>query len=94
VPWAHDSSISFIETPAETRSLLNAVGFHERDWHDYTEDAIAFFKAREAKAASDGIPILSPATILGSDFRQHSRNLIRNYEEGRLVAAMALFDRK
>ena len=55
VPWARDSSTSFLATPDELRELLKGAGFEIVSWADRTQDCLAWFE-RMVRRASGGAP--------------------------------------
>jgi SAM-dependent methyltransferase len=82
VPWARDSSISFLLTAAASRQKLEAAGFRITVFNDETERALA--RARE-RIKSSGAPLaLGLHTVLGEDAPTMLKNMLHNYEEGRI----------
>ena len=86
VPWARDSSISFLVSPEATRGQLEAAGFRILDWQDKTGIAIAEGQAERAKATENPQPppALGIHLILGEDFGAMMKNSARNLEERRI----------
>jgi len=86
VPWADSEDETFLADAAELRGLLSASGFRERLWQDRTAATITFF---------DHLPppgSLSLSLVLGERFPEMVGNLRRNLQEGRVTAAMGLFE--
>ncbi|HEY4041090.1 MAG TPA: methyltransferase domain-containing protein [Rhodopila sp.] len=81
--WADRPEISFLRTPAETRTLLQAAGFRVEQWIDNTETAIAEAEAERARNPS-GPPILGIHLVVGSGFREKMRNGQGAMMEGRI----------
>jgi sarcosine/dimethylglycine N-methyltransferase len=79
VNWADYPEISFLRTPEETRSLLEAVGFEVLAWEDNSEIAIA---EAEAERGS-GPQALGIHLVVGESFREKMRNSRRNMLENR-----------
>ncbi len=94
VPWAHDPSISFLHTPEETRTMLEAAGFRVLAWLDNSDAAIAHAAAERARlAAAPTRPALGLQLIAGEDFAERARNTARSLREGRTRLINALLQR-
>lgn len=86
VPWASDSSISFLTTPEKLRELLEARGLHILSWRDTSEIGRVWFKEVTAKMQlQGGNPTLGFHILLGPDFRVMAQNQVRNLNENRIV---------
>jgi MPBQ/MSBQ methyltransferase len=86
VMWAERPEISFLRTPEETRTLLEAAGFRVLEWVDKTELALLETEAERARIAAEGQsgpPPLGVHVIVGPSFRQKMRNSQRAMREGR-----------
>jgi ubiquinone/menaquinone biosynthesis C-methylase UbiE len=81
VPWARDSSTSFLLSEGDTRTALEQAGFKAVLWRDDTQAAINWFQAAMASLSPSG-PNLG--AVMGSDFRATIGNLARNLRENRL----------
>jgi len=80
VPWARDSSTSFLLSEGDTPKTLEQAGFKAVVWRDDTQAALDWFKAAMAGPPPSG-PNLS--TVMGPDFQIMTRNLARNIRENR-----------
>lgn len=87
VPWARNSSTSFLFTEAETRSALEQAGFKAILWRDDTQLATDWFQATLAGPPPSG-PNLG--LVIGPDFRVVMANLARNLGENRLGVLSAV----
>ncbi|MGH3194513.1 MAG: class I SAM-dependent methyltransferase [Streptosporangiaceae bacterium] len=87
VPWADTSSVSFLATSLQTRSLVTSAGFDVVEWRDWTAEAIAFFKrgAAVSQRPALGVHLYVP------DLARKSRNLVQNFENDRLRVTQAIF---
>jgi MPBQ/MSBQ methyltransferase len=86
VPWATDSSISFLATPDKLRELLEASGLNILNWRDTSEIGRMWFKEVAAKMQQQGgSPALGFHVLLGSDFRVMAQNQVLNLNENRIV---------
>ncbi|MCP4630795.1 MAG: methyltransferase domain-containing protein [bacterium] len=85
VPWARDSSISFLATEDELRRYLEAAGFRIMSWRDTTETGLAWFAAKSAKIKKQGRPVVGYHLLLGDDFPQMGRNQLRSFNEKRMT---------
>ena len=86
VPWAESADASTLLTEAETRTALQAAGFHVALWKDVTAEALAWF----AEPRPPTSPGLSLATVMGSRFSVMGANLGRNLNEGRARLVMGV----
>ena len=85
VPWAREPSISFLATPEELRSLLEAAGFEVLHWRDTTELGCEWFRDKVEAAKKSGPPPLGFHLLMGPDFGEMARNQLRNLEENRIA---------
>lgn len=85
VPWARESSTSFLASPEELRRLLDAAGFRIEHWRDTTAEGRAFFENLFARVAESGPPPLGLHLLL-PDFRPLAQNVLKNLEENRIAA--------
>jgi MPBQ/MSBQ methyltransferase len=86
VPWACDSSVSFLATPDQLRELLEGAGFQILSWRDTSEIGRTWLKDVAAKMQQQGgSPPLGFHVLLGPDFRQMAQNQVRNLNENRIV---------
>jgi ubiquinone/menaquinone biosynthesis C-methylase UbiE len=88
VMWADRADISFLRTPEETRSMLEAVGFRVLHWTDNTAASLAETAAERARLAESGQPagppLLGLHLIAGPTFRQKMQNSQKAMQDGRL----------
>jgi len=82
VNWADRPEISFLRTPEETRSMLEAVGFTVLHWQDNTDAALA--ETAGGRSGGGGPPVLGVHLIVGDSFREKQRNSQRNMVENRM----------
>jgi SAM-dependent methyltransferase len=88
VPWARDDSLSFLIRPADARALLAERGFREVAWEDLTPTI--------ATAPAPTVAVVSPPglhLVLGNDFLERGRNMVRNLVEGRTALIRAVLAR-
>jgi SAM-dependent methyltransferase len=85
VMWAHDATSSFLRPPAEMRALIEAAGFRACAWDDVTT---------EVRGSGATRPVHSiQQLVMGERLEAISRSGQRNYDEGRMVMAQAVFER-
>jgi hypothetical protein len=92
VPWARDPAISFLRPPEEIRALLLVAGLREVAWLDVTDPSLTWFRERIA-AAEVALPPLGAHLLLGADFKEMFRNVLRNIEENRIKIIQGVFER-
>lgn len=91
VMWAGRPEISFLRTPEETRTMLEAAGFRIEAWVDNTETSLAETAAERARfSPGQKPPVLGIHVVVGPSFREKMRNAQRAMEEGktRLIAGV------
>lgn len=89
VPWARDSSTSFLLTEGDTRTALQQAGFKAIFWRDDTQAALDWFKA-VAGARPGGLNL---GVVMGPDFPAIAGNMARNLQENRLGVLSAVLTR-
>ena len=95
VMWADRPEISFLRTPEETRTLLEAAGFRVVHWIDNTEAALAEAAAERARlaAGSSAPPVLGIHLVVGPSFREKTRNGQLAMAKGRVRLINAVLER-
>ena len=88
VPWANDSSTSFLATPEEMRELLAAAGFDVISEVDSSDESLAWFQQMRARIERDGPPPVTFAAFLGDAFGQMAANQVANLAERRIRTVM------
>ena len=85
VMWAETPEISFLRTPEDTRTMLEAAGFRVLQWIDNTDTSLAEAAAERSRTAGtqSGPPILGIHLVSGPGFAQKMRNAQRSMEDGR-----------
>ena len=85
LPWARDSSYSFLGTPEEILALLGAVGFTNIKSRDET--------GKPGSAGERRGDELGASMILGADMPERQANAARSGREGRLVRMLVVAER-
>ncbi len=94
VPWAKESSISFLVTPKELRTQLEQTGFREVSWRDTSEEGRVWFQKMAKKMQqSDETPPLGFHLLFGSGFKRMAANQVRNLNEKRIGLIEAVVQR-
>jgi SAM-dependent methyltransferase len=91
VPWARDSSTSFLLSEGDTRMALEQAGFKAVLWRDDTQTALDWFKAAMAGSPPSG-PNLG--LVVGPDFPVMTTNLAGNLRENRLGVLSTVLNRE
>lgn len=84
VPWARESSISFLATPDGMEALLREAGFRIRGVDDSTARSAAWFEktvARIGRAEPSGLGL---HLLFGDGFAEMAQNQLRNLAERRI----------
>jgi len=92
VPWAQQSSMSFLLPPEAFRDVITASGFEIAVWNDKTDLAKKAFAKVSQPVAEPKLPALGVYMLVGDDIATKAYNLRRNLEEERvsLIETVAL----
>ena len=88
VPWASDSTTSFLATPEDMRALLAAAGFQVVSEVDSSDESLAWFQQMRSRITRDGPPPITFAAFLGDAFGQMAANQVANLAERRIRTVM------
>lgn len=84
VPWAQDSSMSFLLPANLFRDVITAAGFDIEVWHDKTDLAKKAFANAKEPVGEPNLPILGVYLLVGNDIQTKAYNLHRNLNEDRV----------
>ena len=84
VPWAQDSSMSFLVPPESFRDVITAAGFEIAVWNDKTDLARKAFANVKAPVGEPDLPVLGVYLLVGNDIQTKAYNLHRNLDEERV----------
>jgi len=93
VPWSREPSLSFLRPAAEMRTLIADAGFTEVEWVETTQSALVWFQGWNGRQSTSGPSPLGLHVLLGPDFGEMGRNMLRNLEERRISVIQAVFAR-
>lgn len=83
VPWSTTPTTSFVATPGEYRTSIEAAGFVMREEHDQSGMATQFFADLQGSASrAEGPPPLGLHLLMGSDATDKVHNMIKHVLEG------------
>ena len=88
VPWAADTSTSFLSTTEEMRGLLATAGFAIVAEVDSSEESLEWFRMVRAGIERNGPPPVTFATFLGQSFGAMAANQVTNLAERRIRTVM------
>jgi cyclopropane fatty-acyl-phospholipid synthase-like methyltransferase len=84
VPWAQDSSMSFLLPPDLFREAITSAGFEIEVWNDKTGLAQKAFAGVDRPVGEPNLPILGVYLLVGNDIQTKAFNLHRNLDEERV----------
>lgn len=84
VPWAQDSSMSFLQPPEPFRDVITSAGFEIEVWNDKTDLARKAFAHMTEPTGEPQLPELGVHMLVGHDILTKAYNLHRNLEEERV----------
>ena len=92
VPWAQDSSMSFLVPPESFRAIMVSAGFEILAWNDKTDLARKAFAHMTEPVGEPELPELGVHLLVGDDILTKAYNLHRNLDEERvsLVEVLAV----
>lgn len=94
VPWSRDPALSFLRPAPDIRTLIAESGFEEIQWVETTESARSWFQGWIGRQQASGPSPLGLHVLLGPEFREMGRNMLRNLEEDRIAVVQAVFERR
>ena len=84
VPWAQDSSMSFLVPPESFRDVITSAGFDIDVWNDKTDLARKAFADMTEPVGEPNLPELGTHLLVGNDILTKAYNLRRNLDEERV----------
>ena len=84
VPWAKDSSMSFLVTPDSFRDVITSSGFDIEVWNDKTDLAQQAFAQASKPVGEQKLPKLGVHMLVGNDIKTKAYNLRRNLDDERV----------
>jgi len=84
VPWAQDSSMSFLVPPESFRDVISFAGFDIAVWNDKTDLAQKAFAHMTEPVGEPDLPELGVHLLVGNDILTKAYNLHRNLDEERV----------
>ena len=84
VPWAQDSSMSFLVPPELLFKQITSTGFEIRSWVDKTDLAQKTFAKMKRPEGEPDLPNIGLHLLMGDDSRMKTYNLHRNLIEKRI----------
>ena len=82
LPWASTAALSFVDTAANYRTLLEEAGFTIVKQRNRRDFAVQFFQQMRARAAESGPPPLGLQLLMGADSQLKIANMMGNLEAG------------
>jgi ubiquinone/menaquinone biosynthesis C-methylase UbiE len=93
VPWADESSISFLATPDAIRDTLVNAGLRILDWEDRSQRSLQWFAEVVERVKQSGPPPLGIHLLMGATARAKLENMVRNLRENRIIAYQAVAEK-
>ncbi len=90
VPWAEQTSISFLATPERVRQILDEAGFQIIHWIDATPPAITWFDGAIERLRTTGPLPLGLHLLMGKTSQLKFTNQMQNLKENRVVMIQAV----
>jgi ubiquinone/menaquinone biosynthesis C-methylase UbiE len=84
VPWAQDSSMSFLVSPEAFREAITSAGFDIDAWNDKTDLARQAFAHMTEPVGEPALPELGVHLLVGNDILTKAYNLRRNLDGERV----------
>ena len=84
VPWAQDSSMSFLVPPEPFRDVITSAGFDIAVWNDKTDLAQKAFMNKTEPLGEPNLPDLGVHLLVGNDILTKAYNLRRNLDDERV----------
>lgn len=84
MPWANNSTISFLENVSVMESILDTLGFRKERSVDQTDHGIVFFERAVKRIAEVGIPTLGLNLVMGANMKDKIENLLDGLKAGKI----------
>jgi len=91
VPWANDSSVSFLQTISNMEHLLMDLGFTKLFTTDQTYQAVQFLKNLFEKIQLNGPPKLGLNVLMGDSTKEKLNNILKGLEENKIVLESGIY---
>ncbi len=91
--WARNPEISYLTRPEPLRDMLTRIGFKETKWIDTTNKARSWIEERIKMIGSSKNP-LTMDILLGNEYPDMFKNMLRNINERRTVVVQGVFERQ
>lgn len=91
VPWADDSSASFLVEAEAFRRVVTDAGATVEAWEDVSDASLAWFRGVLERVEREGPPPLGIHLLMGESAPTKLQNVKRNLEEGRIRVIQAVF---
>lgn len=93
VPWAQDSSMSFLLAPDIFSNVISSTGFDIETWNDKTDLAQKAFAHMTEPKGKPELPELGVHLLVGNDILTKAYNLHRNLNEERVSLIEAVLEK-
>jgi len=94
VPWANDSSISFLGSILNMETILRNLGFAKIQTTDQTENAIAFFSAMFERNNNAGPKRVGLDLLMGDSTPEKFGNLLKGLKSNKIVLQSGIYKKK
>lgn len=94
VPWANDSSISFLGSILNMETILRNLGFAKIQTTDQTENAIAFFSAMFERNNKVGPKRVGLDLLMGDSTPEKFGNLLKGLKSNKIVLQSGIYKKK
>lgn len=91
VPWANNSSVSFLETISTIAIILKDLGFSKIQTSDQTEKAIQFLINFFENIEKNGPPKLGLNVLMGASTKLKLGNILKGLEENKIVLQSGIY---
>ncbi|MDH5379470.1 MAG: methyltransferase domain-containing protein [Cyclobacteriaceae bacterium] len=91
VPWANDSSVSFLGTVSNMESILKSLGFNKMKVTDQTGKAIEFLNGLFEKLKLHGPPKLGLNVLMGSSTKDKLGNILNGLNENKIELQSGIY---
>ena len=93
LPWAEDSSISFLIAEDHARNMLADAGLRIRHWENKVDEALAFLDSVLTKIAAKGAPPIGIHLLMGKTAKQKLSNYREALLRGQLTVCIGLAEK-
>ncbi len=94
LPWADESSISFLEQSSKIDSILLQLGLVKKQSANQTESGIKVLEKMLDRLTTRGAPRLGLNVLMGASTKDKIANLLSGLKEGKIYLESGVYEKR